>query len=65
MGFFEGRSPGQVLAPHPPESLKGRSPVGFPRWLPDRAEALTVRRSADSELASLFQAIGGFMDRSP
>lgn len=32
-------------------------PSRCPRWLPDGAEALTVRRSADLELASRFLAL--------
>jgi hypothetical protein len=46
-------------------SPSGPKPLRCPRWLPVRAEALAVRRSADSELAFLFQAIGVVMDRSP
>src|SRR5262245_42719627 len=38
-------------------SPSGPKPSRCPRWLPDRAEALAVRRSADKELASLFPAL--------
>src|SRR5262245_16643608 len=43
--------------PHILRSPSGPKPRWCPRWLPDRAEALPVRRSADLELASLFLAL--------
>ena len=56
MGFFEGgnrdRSRPRIL-----RSPLRPKPFGFPRRLPVRAEALAVRRSADSELAFLFLAL--------
>ena len=46
-GGFEWAAPEPgVLAPLPPGPFGGRSRIRFPRWLPDRAEALTVRRLA-------------------
>ena len=55
LGGFEVAAPEPgVRTPFPPGSVGGRSRFRFPRGLPVRAEALAVRRSADSELASLF-----------
>ena len=41
-----------------PGSFRGRSRFRFPRWLPDRPEALAVRRSAVSEPKFLFPPSG-------
>jgi hypothetical protein len=55
------RNPGPTTSRSP----SWPKPFRFPRWLPVRAEALAVRRSADLELAFRFLAVPVFMDRSP
>lgn len=49
-----GASNRGFFAPLPPGPDRRPRPARFSRWLPDRAEALTVRRSAALELALLF-----------
>ena len=57
LGGFERSAPEPgARSPLPPESVRGRSRFRFPRGLPDRAEALAVRRLADLELAFLLPA---------
>ncbi len=57
MGFFEGGNQNRVLAPRLRSPSKAEASSGVPAGSPHRAEALAVRRSADSELAFLFPAL--------
>jgi len=64
-GDFEWRKPRQAPAPLPPESERSRSSIRFPRGLPVRAEALAVRRLADSGPKPWRFAAWQIRDRSP